>query len=389
MSRMKRAILIVGAACALSAGCVRVHHDLSRTNWVTERPHARRTPPRWRTWFKNTYVYPVARWLTPPAGEAANVDEAGRVPTSSFYVDRDVSRLTPEEIERGPCRRLDVPTPITIRKVKEHPVKPGFFGVDAEGRKYLFKFDPPGYPELCTGAEAVATRLLWACGYRVPANRICLVEGTGDARFDGRRALASEFIEGEILGPWLFRDAYRRREMRALKVVAAWINNTDTCDHNTLVVWRDGRAWYYLLDFDNSLGAHTYGPKKPWHGWRYKWDVEEQLLALGTLGLSLVRPVPYRPPAPVVSPAVGRFDARVDPRRFKNAFPNYAFREMRRSDAVWMARKLAQFTPEQIRAAVRAGRYSNKRDEDYLVKTLLERRDAICRIYGVPVPSRP
>jgi len=377
--------ILVLLTCVLG-GCIR--HDLAQTNWVTTEPKAHEAAPRWEVWLKNTYFYPVGRWFIPPAGDATNVDERGDVPTCSFYVNRDISTLTPEQIERGPCTSLEVPTPIRIKKVKDHPVKPGFFGKDAAGRTYLFKLDPPGSAELCTGAEAVATRLLWACGYHVPANRICTIEGTGDERFDGKRALASEFITGKILGSWKFRDACRRREMRALKVVAAWINCTDTCDHNTLVTWRDGRAYYYLLDFDNALGAHTYGPKAPWHGWRHRWDVEEQLWAVGTLGLSLVRKVPYRPPAPVVSEAVGRFDGRADPRRFKNAFPNYAFREMRRADAVWMARKLAQFTPAQIRAAVRAGRYSSKSDEDYLVTILLERRDAICRIYGVALAPR-
>ena len=387
MSAMKRARPILVVLAAALAGCIR--HDLARTNWVTTEPRAHEEPARWKTWFKNTYLYPVGRWFMRPAGEAANLDEHGDVPTGSFYVKRDISKLTPEEIQRGPCVSLEVPAPMSIKSVKEHPVKPGFFGKDAQGTRYLFKFDPPGYPELCTGAEAVATRLLWALGYRVPANRICTIEGTGDARFDGKRALASEFISGKILGPWKFRDAYRRREMRALKVVSAWINHTDACDHNTLVAWRDGTAYYCLLDFDNSLGAHTLGPKEPWHGWRHKWDAEEQLRTIGTLGLYLVfRKVPYDPAAPVVSQAVGRFDTRVDPRRFKNCFPNYAFREMTESDAVWMARKLAQFTPAQIRAAVRAGRYSNKRDEDYLVKTLRQRRDAICRIYGVEVPTR-
>ena len=57
---MKRAVLIIGVACALSAGCVRVHHDLSRTNWVTERPRARRTPP--------TAGTPTSRATPPPRG---------------------------------------------------------------------------------------------------------------------------------------------------------------------------------------------------------------------------------------------------------------------------------------------------------------------------------
>lgn len=382
MRRLALILLLVVAAAP--GGCIR--NDLSHTNVVTVEPRARQEPPRWKVWMRNTYFHPVGRWFIPPAGPAANVDENGEVPTGSFYVNRDIRALTPEAVEWGPCERLEVPAPITIKSVREHRAKPAFFGKDAEGTRYLFKFDPPGSPELCTGAEAVATRLLWLLGYHVPPNRICTIAGTGDPRFDGRRALASEFISGQILGPWKFRDAYRRREMRALKVAAAWINNTDACDHNTLVAWRDGQAFYYLLDFDNSLGAYTDGPKEPWAGWRHRWDVDEQLRTIGTLGLRLLwRRKPYEPVSPVVSPAVGRFDARVDPRRFKTAFPNYAFHEMDDADGAWMARKLAQVRPEQVRAAVRAGRYATPSDEDYLVATLLARRDAICRAFGVEV----
>jgi hypothetical protein len=386
--RMRKTVVTWALLTVMAlSGCIR--NDLARSNLVTVEPPAHSEPPRWQIWLYNTYFYPTARPFV-PAGEATNLDQHGEVPTGSFFVNRDIRSLTPRDIEYGPNSTLEVPGPIAVRKVKPHPTRPSFFGTDRDGRRYLFKLDQPGLPEMSTGAEAVATRLLWAIGYRVPANRICTVEGTGDPRLDGRRALASEFIPGTIKGPWKFRDAYRRREMRALKVASAWINNTDVSDHQTLVAWDRGVAYYYILDFDNALGAQTHGPKKPWHGWRYRWDTEEQGNALLTLGLyRLFVPYPYDPPAPLVSPAVGRFGPAVDPRLFKNEFPVYTFSAMTEADGVWMAGRLAQFTREQIQAAVRAGRYSNPADEEYLVKTLLARRDAICRAYGVDTPTSP
>ena len=51
---------------------------------------------------------------------------------------------------------------------KANGVSPGFTITDARGRRYFVKFDPPGHPELGTGAETVVTRLLHALGYYVP-----------------------------------------------------------------------------------------------------------------------------------------------------------------------------------------------------------------------------
>lgn len=367
---------------AAAGGCIR--HDLSQANLVTDKPPLRQERPRGKSWFYNTYLYPTARWFIPPAGEAAHLDADGEVPTGSFYVNRDIPSISLAELEFGPGGvPREVPAPITIQSIRDRDDLVRFFGTSADGRRHFFKPDHPDWPELTSGAEVVTSRLLWALGYHVPVNRVCTIEGTGDPRFDGRRAVASEIIPGEILGPWRFRSAYRRREMRGLRVAAAWLNYASAADHNTLVAWRDGAAYFYLLDFDNSLGATARGPKDPWIGWRHAWDVRERLLTAATLGLASLRRRPWEPVSPVVSPAVGRFDDRVDPRRFHCRLPNYAFHEMTEADARWMARKIAQLTPAQIRAAVRAGRYSDPRDEDYLVETLLARRAAISLLYRI------
>lgn len=386
MGNLRVTIPMVLLVAASHAGCVK--HDLSRTNVVTVRPKVRPDTPRWKSFFRNTYLYPVARWYIPAAGEAPHLDESGDVPTGSFFIQRDIAAIDPADLEFTPDRRNTVPTPITVDSVRSDDRRDRFFGRDVEGRRYFFKLDHPDWPGLTSAAEVVTQRLLWALGYHVPVNRVCRIEGTGYPEFDGRSAVASEIIPGEILGGWKFRDAYRRREMRGLRVAVAWLNYVSAADHNTLLVWRDDQAWFYLLDFDNSLGSRACGPKQPWMGWRYRWDVREQAMAIGTLGLSLLRARPYEPALPVVSTAVGRFDDRVDPRLFRNhRVPNYAFAEMTEADAVWMARKLAQLRTEHIRAAVRAAGYSRSEDENHLVRTLLRRRDRICATYGVAVPA--
>ena len=46
--------------------------------------------------------------------------------------------------------------------------RPGSPSPTRAARRYFVKFDPPGLPELGTGAEAVVTRLFHALGYNVP-----------------------------------------------------------------------------------------------------------------------------------------------------------------------------------------------------------------------------
>jgi len=45
----------------------------------------------------------------------------------------------------------------------------------------------------------------------------------------------------------------------------------------------------------------------------------------------------------------------------------------------WGARIVSGFTDEHIREAVKLGKYSNPGAEDYIVKTLIERRDKVVR----------
>jgi hypothetical protein len=62
--------------------------------------------------------------------------------------------------------------------------------------------------------------------------------------------------------------------------------------------------------------------------------------------------------------------------------PNMAFQDMTEADGRWMARKIAEFTPAQIAAAIRAGEYSCPEDRDYLLATLLARRARIEEQFG-------
>ena len=371
------------ALCVL-AGC----RSAPGPDWVHERPKSAEEPFL-VLWLKNNYFHPIGRLLAldrhlgrllGETYEAANVLPDGSVPDSSFYTNRDISHLTPEDIYLGGTTQPGPTPPFTITAVKTTGAAAGFFGNDATGAKFLFKLDLPGWPELTTGAEVVASRLLWALGYNVPEMYVVTIEGTGDARFDGKRAMVSRFLPGEIVGPFKYFGVSERREVRALKLAQGWINNVDCTDFNTLITWHaeEGVARYWLLDFSSALGASDRGPKRPRQGWEYTWDVFEQISDLFTLGLDRE---PYDRDAQPFSPAVGLFDDNYDPWRWKPLMPNMAFWEMTGSDARWLAEKIAAFTPEQLGAAVAAGQYSRAADRDYLLQTLLRRQAIICRTF--------
>jgi len=167
--------------------------------------------------------------------------------------------------------------------------------------------------------------------------------------------------------------------MRALKVAYAWVNNVDSKDHNSMLVWDGQKTVGYLIDFGTSLGADAGlgASKEPCEGTTYAVDLKEWSLEFVTLGM-------HKPMCDMESPegtSIGRFSKHVDPNEWKPYAPNIAFGQMSRQDARWMARRLALFSRDQIVAAVSAGAYSKREDSELLVERLIQRRDGIVKQY--------
>jgi hypothetical protein len=157
-------------------------------------------------------------------------------------------------------------------------------------------------------------------------------------------------------------------------MACAWINDTDRVGTNTLVIEREGRARYVLVDFNSCLGSWNGQPKEPWRGHPHKWDLGEFVVGLVTFGL--VR-APYDPDQPIASPAVGRFDARFDPMRWRSQLPNTAFDRMTGSDLRWIAGKIARLGRPHVAAIVAEAGLTDPADAEYLVETLMQRRAKI------------
>ncbi|MCP4249192.1 MAG: hypothetical protein GY778_19280 [bacterium] len=307
------------------------------------------------------------------------------VADTSFFTNRAPTDRTPAAVARGPCTMPPPQPPFEGLVVNAANKTPGFTATDALGRSFRFKLDRIEYPELSTSAEIIGSRIFWALGYNVAPVFLVEIRGTGDARFDGRRAVAALYLN-HVQGYFKFDWHRYRREVRGLRSACAWVNDTDRIGSNTLVRYADGRATHTLIDFNSSLGSWNGRPKEPWRGFRHEWNLAEFLA--GVLSFGLVH-APYDPQQPIFSRAVGRFDARFDPLAWRGQLPNTAFDHLTAADARWAADRIAQLDRPHLTAIVAEARLTDPADADYLVETLMKRRQAVLRAAGMTGPNEP
>ena len=372
----------------------------------------------------------VAGGKTPVARRAANVNTVGEVPDSSWFTNRLGHRpISADEIAAGPNTSTGPASGAwTITSSKSDGVTPGFTVKDSNGQRWFLKFDPPGYRAMTTGTEVAVTKLMWALGYHVPENHIAylnrdqLVIGDG-AKFtlpgrkprpmrsgdvdtllrranreaDGSyRVVASKALPGKPVGRVKFADTrpddpndivphQDRRELRAYGVFAAWLNHVDAKAINSLdvLVSENGMSYvrHYLIDFGSSLGSGGVGPADYWAGSEYLVQPRDVARQMVSFGLSVPK---WRTTAFYESPAIGRLplhNADFNPDNWKPRVPNQAFLHARADDKFWAAQRLAALSTDLIRAAVRSGDFGDPAAEEFLVRALAQRRDAITRVY--------
>jgi hypothetical protein len=361
---------------------------------------------------------------------AANVNTLDEVPDSSWFTNRIVHRaLTDTELVRGPNSLQTLTAGAwTIVAGKNTGLQPGFRAVitgSPDNQLYQIEFDPPGNPELATGAEMIGTLLYHALGYHVVENYIIHVDPdtiTIDPKAtyrdrDGRRqpftrdtlerilwraardedgtyrALASRFAPGKPVGQFRYygtrwddpNDVYpheHRRELRGSRVFAAWVNHDDSRANNTLdMLEGDGDATavrHYMFDFGSIMGSGTVGPDNARSGRGYLIDGPTAWRILRTFGLWA--PAWARRHIGPFHPSVGPFSAEgFDPEDWKAEYPNAAFLNMRPDDAFWGARRVAAFTEAQLRLLAEQGRYSDPEATRQVAEALIGRRDLIAR----------
>lgn len=360
------------------------------------------------------------------------VNTLGEVPDSSWYTNRDLRSTSVEDIRRGPRRHGEPQPPFTVVAAKSEGVTPGFRIKDGRGLLYFIKVDPPTNPEMATGADVMAALLLYAAGYNVPENYIVMAPkeafvlsknatitaASGQkhamtkadlqhildavpAHKNGEiRVMASLALSGKVVGPFRYKGVRsddpndlepheRRRDLRGLNVIFAWLNHTDAKGENSLdTIVGEGesaRVRHNLLDFGDSFGSDSNVAKYPQHGSEYYLPLNKEQWKRGyTFGIATQ---PWeRVKYPHELGAVGNFTAMAfDPLAWKPNYPNPAFLAMTPVDGYWAAKKVMAFTNDQIEGAVSEARFSDSRVASYIARALEQRRDAIGRAYFAQV----
>jgi hypothetical protein len=363
---------------------------------------------------------------------AMNVNTIDEVPDSSWFTNRIGVRSMPiREILRGantfdPVEAQEWNTWTIVSGKGPGGFQPGFRAERPgdPGQVYQLEVDPRGYPRLATGAELIGSLIYHALGYHVqdfyvfkvhPRNitisdKAKIRDASGGRKFtahdlanilrvaatdsEGLVYMSAQRYEGEDAGHFQYHgmrsddpnDVFpheHRRELRGNRVVAAWLAHDDSRAVNTrnVRIKEDGRTYirHYMHDFGAIMGSSTRLPEPPLSNHEYYVEKGLTLKRLFTLGL--VTPQEARIKSPDrFPPSAGRFGSEsFEPERWKANYPNVAFSNMQPDDAFWGARLVSRFSDEAIRAIVASAGYDDPEAVQYLVDTLIRRRDIVAR----------
>jgi hypothetical protein len=172
-----------------------------------------------------------------------------------------------------------------------------------------------------------------------------------------------------------------RRVLRALRTFGAFVNHTDIRPDNSLSAYvgepGQGHLVHYLLDFGEAFGGHAAELGRLWDGFEHLFSYRTTGRRLVTLGLQVedwerIEATPWR--------SVGVFEADVfQPADWKEATPFGPIRRALPSDDYWAAKILGALTREHVETLVRAAEYPEPGAADYVVETLMKRREKVLR----------
>jgi hypothetical protein len=377
--------------------------------------------------------YPLTRvFAVDPAGESINVNALDEVPDSSWFENR-IGRfgMSPAETALGPCDAAagDPPTPWQVTGAKPNGANPGFIIKDASGQRHLVKFDGTVQGPRATAADVVVSKLYHAAGYSVPCNRVVFFQrsdvsiregataetASGDEEPltqqhlddvfakaqvlpDGRlRASTSLFLSGKPIGPFTYQGTLGedpndviphqdRRELRGMRLLAAWTQHFDAREQNTLAMWvatseAQGFVRHSIIDFGDCFGSIWEPPSLGRRlGYSHYFDLSETLADWLTLGLR-ERPwdvARFGPSGKVF----GYYDVQgFEAEDWKAGYPNPAFSRMSERDGAWMARIISQFSDAHLKQLVSIARLENPALEAELSRLLGGRRDRVLERY--------
>lgn len=371
------------------------------------------------------------------ATPARDVNALDEVPCSTWFCARNHLRpLTIPEIVAGPAAAPPRP-PFKITKGKHLGASAGFQVKDADGRKFMLKFDAAGHLGMANAGEMIGSRIFHAAGYNVPGAFLIDVS-PGDLKVDAKaryevygvqkrpltealvrttlgraardegghiRAVAVPWIPGTVLGGFDMLGVrpgdpndriphQHRRSLRSSWMLFAWLSVLDPSAINTIDSYREegGRRFvkHYFFDFGCAFGSATNYAQGIHQDGEYSVEVGRTLASLLTLGL-------YRRPfqdrreewarLTAEHPQLGYFPAEsFDPDTFRTNQRIPSHIRMTDRDAYWGAKLVTSFTDAQLAAIAEAARLDPS-EGAYLVYALRARRDVIGRRYLTAVTA--
>jgi hypothetical protein len=137
---------------------------------------------------------------------------------------------------------------------------------------------------------------------------------------------------------------------------------------------------HYLIDFGSALGSDGINPKDPRFGHRYilptPGEAASRILTIG------VFPDPWELTDFPKLRGIGNFDSQsFQPDHWKSEFPNPALMNHLPDDDFWAAKQVMAFSDDDIRAIVETARLTVSISQEYLIRTLCERRDKVGRTF--------
>jgi hypothetical protein len=426
----------VSVPCRIDPKSKEVHHwDCAPREYVS--------PFVWDQ-VDNIWFGPVSRTLAVEVtGEARNVNSLDEVPDSSWFTNRPHAVIDAEVgAAPGACSIDDVlPRPDQVRDGawlidhgKDNGSTPGFRIKVPEKGEYMLKADDEGKPERASAASVIGAAIYHLLGFNTSCEQVVVlrkaqlklkdglkvVDNDGISHpFDDKaldkalasttqlggglvRMQASKWLPGLAIGPFRYVgtrpddpndiiDHADRRELRGSRVLAAWVDHWDAREQNSMDVWfaadpsdkhsSPGVVRHYVLDTSDTLGGEVSVAEMSRRlGYSYDFDFAE-------IGRSLVTFGAIEQPWDHARQVRGRekfgYYRATDfvPERWKPLYPNPAFSRMTERDAAWMARRIARFSPDDVRRLVALGRWSDPGDADYLTGVLLERQHRILARY--------
>lgn len=364
----------------------------------------------------------------PKTHPAANVNQLDEVPNSSWFTNRiGLFPMAPATAARGPAQGNGPERPWTIISAKTEGLSPGFNIRDARGDIYLIKFDAPGYLGMASAAGVISGRILHAIGYNVPEDYVVtfrrqeLALGP-DVEFDPPdggarrlmteadvdailrqveqpsggdwRALASRFLSGAPVGPFSWKgrrgddpndrvNHEDRRELRGMRMFAAWLCHFDLKQGNTLDMYVTEGDRHFLrhhfIDFASTLGSGATGS---FEMACFEHGADFPAMGGRALSFGLQEDAWRKISRPSGLDEVGFFESELfDPIEFKPLSNNAAFANMSDRDGYWAAKIISAFTDRHLDAVVAEGKYRNPAAAEYVARTLGERRDKIARYW--------